>query len=415
MESRKNWAGNLTYSAEWLHKPTSVAQVQDLACQCQKLRALGTRHCFNAIADCPQDMLSTERLTKILGLDPEQRTVTIESGVRYGELASFLHAKGFALPNLASLPHISVAGAVATGTHGSGDRNGNLATSVVGMELVKASGDKVALSRATHGTDFDGMVVHLGALGVVTQLTLAVEPTFEIAQTAYTNLPVVALLAHFDEITSSGYSVSLFTDWQSDFINQVWVKSKTGDFPETLFGAQKATEDRHPLPDHSAESCTTQCGILGPWHERLPHFKLAFTPSSGAELQSEYFVGRENALAAFTAIATLREKLAPHLMISEIRTIAADNLWLSPHYQRDSVGFHFTWKQNIPEVLALLPVIEDALAPFAPRPHWGKVFTMRPTNYPKLPEFLRLCHEFDPGGKFWNEFLEQVLPKESRQ
>ena len=409
MESRKNWAGNLTYSAEWLHKPTSVAQVQDLACQCQNLRALGTRHCFNTIADCPQDMLSTERLTKILGLDRERRTVTIESGVRYGELASFLHAEGFGLPNLASLPHISVAGAVATGTHGSGDRNGNLATSVVGMELVKASGDKVALSRATHGADFDGMVVHLGALGVVTQLTLAIEPTFEIAQTAYTNLPVAALLAHFDEITSSGYSVSLFTDWQSDSINQVWVKSTTGDFPETLFGAQKATEDRHPLPAHSAESCTTQCGIPGPWHERLPHFKLAFTPSSGAELQSEYFVGRESALAAFGAIAVLREKLAPHLMISEIRTIAADSLWLSPHYQRDSVGFHFTWKQNIPEVLALLPVLEEALAPFAPRPHWGKVFTMRPTNYPKLPEFMRLCKEFDPSGKFWNAFLEHVL------
>ena len=413
MESRKNWAGNLTYSAEWLHKPTSVAQVQDLVCQCRQLRALGTRHCFNAIADCPEDMISTEKLTKILGLDREQQTVTIESGVRYGELASFLHAEGFALPNLASLPHISVAGAVATGTHGSGDGNGNLATSVMGMELVKASGEKVPLSRETHGDDFDGMVVHLGALGIVTQLTLKIQPTYEIAQTAYTNLPVESLLAHFDEITSAGYSVSLFTDWQSAFVNQVWVKSKTGDVPETLFGAQKATQDRHPLPDHSAESCTPQCGIPGPWHERLPHFKLAFTPSSGAELQSEYFVARENALAAFTAIAALREKLAPQLMISEIRTIAADNLWLSPHYQRDSVGFHFTWKQNIPEVMALLPTIEEALAPFAPRPHWGKVFTMKPTNYPKLPDFLRLREVFDPEGKFTNAFLKNtILPSE---
>ena len=408
MESRKNWAGNLTYSAERLHYPETVEQVQDVVRRCQVLRALGTRHCFNTIADCPQDMLSTEGLTKILGLDREQQTVTIESGVRYGELAVSLNAEGFALPNLASLPHISVAGAVATGTHGSGDGNGNLATSVVGMELVKANGEKVTLSRQTHGDDFDGMVVHLGALGVVTKLTLKIQPSFEIAQTAYTNLPVEALLAHFDAITSAGYSVSLFTDWQSAFVNQVWVKSKTGDVPETLFGAQKATENRHPLPDHSAESCTTQCGIPGPWHERLPHFKLAFTPSSGAELQSEYFVGRENALAAFEAIAALKEKLAPHLMISEIRTIAADNLWLSPHYQRDSVGFHFTWKQNIPEVLALLPVIEEALAPFDPRPHWGKVFTMRPTNYPKLPDFLRLCNEFDRSGKFWNTFLENM-------
>nr|WP_309688285.1 FAD-binding protein [Armatimonas sp.] len=410
MESQRNWAGNLTYSAEWLHKPESIAQVQELVCQCRRLRALGTRHCFNAIADCPEDMLSTERLTKIVGLDRERQTVTIESGVRYGELASFLHAAGWSLPNLASLPHISVAGAVATATHGSGDGNGNLATSVIGMELVTASGEKVQLSQTTHGDDFFGMVVHLGALGVVTQLTLKIQPTFQIAQMAYANLPVEALKAHFDEITSSGYSVSLFTDWQSDFINQVWVKSKTGEVPETLFGAQKATQDRHPLPDHSAESCTTQCGIPGPWHERLPHFKLAFTPSSGAELQSEYFIGRENALAAFTAIAALRDKLAPHLMISEIRTIAADNLWLSPHYQRNSVAFHFTWHPHTEQVLALLPIIEEALAPFAPRPHWGKIFTMRHTHYPKLPDFLRLCQAFDPHGKFRNAFLETVFP-----
>ena len=410
MESQRNWAGNLTYSAEWLHKPESIAQVQELVCQCRRVRALGTRHCFNAIADCPGDMLSTEKLTKIVGLDRERQTVTIESGVRYGELASFLHAAGWSLPNLASLPHISVAGAVATATHGSGDGNGNLATSVIGMELVTASGEKVALSHTTHGDDFFGMVVHLGALGMVTQLTLAIQPTFQIAQMAYANLPVEALKAHFDEITSSGYSVSLFTDWQSDFVNQVWVKSKTGEaLPGTLFGAQKATQDRHPLPDHSAESCTAQCGIPGPWHERLPHFKLEFTPSSGAELQSEYFVARENALAAFEAISALREKLAPHLMISEIRTIAADNLWLSPHYQRDSVGFHFTWHPHTEQVLALLPTVEEALAPFDPRPHWGKIFTVRPGNYPKLPDFLRLCRAFDPHGKFRNAFLETVL------
>lgn len=406
MTPQRNWAGNLTYSAARWHEPETPAQVQAIVAASQKLRAVGTRHCFNTIADSPEDMLSTARLNRIVGLDVTQQTVTIEGGVRYGELGVFLHERGFALHNLASLPHISVAGAVATATHGSGDHNGNLATTVVGMELVLADGTRLSVSRESHPETFDGMVVHLGALGVVTQLTLAIEPTFPIAQTAYENLPVAALEDHFDQITSAGYSVSLFTDWQSESINQVWVKSK-GTVPETLFGATRAQVERHPLANHSAQSCTPQRGVFGPWHERLPHFKLAFTPSSGAELQSEYFVDRNDALAAFHALAALRDQLAPHLMVSEIRTIAADTLWLSPHEGRDSVGFHFTWKQHIAEVLALLPVLEEALAPFRPRPHWGKVFTMHP---PLDPRFVALAAQLDPTGKFRNAFLENLWP-----
>ena len=406
MSQPRNWAGNLTYSAARWHEPETVAQVQAIVAASQKLRAVGTRHCFNQIADSPEDMLSTARLNRVVGLDTERHTVTIEGGVRYGELGVFLHERGFALHNLASLPHISVAGAVATATHGSGNHNGNLATAVVGMELVLADATRLAVSRESHPESFDGMVVHLGALGVVTQLTLAIEPTFTIAQTAYESLPVAALEDHFEEITSAGYSVSLFTDWQSEHINQVWVKSK-GTVPETLFGATKARVERHPLANHSAESCTPQRGVFGPWHERLPHFKLAFTPSSGAELQSEYFVDRNDALAAFHALAALRDALAPHLMVSEIRTIAADNLWLSPHNGRDSVGFHFTWHPHTDEVLALLPTVEAALAPFRPLPHWGKVFTMQPRLDPR---FVALAAQLDPSGTFRNEYLEMLWP-----
>lgn len=406
MSQHHNWAGNLTYSAARWHEPETVEQVQTIVAASQKLRAVGTRHCFNQIADSPEDMLSTARLNRIVGLDAAQRTVTIEGGVRYGELGVFLHKRGFALHNLASLPHISVAGAVATATHGSGDHNGNLATAVVGMALVLADGTQLSVSRESHPESFDGMVVHLGALGIVTQLTLAVEPAFELAQTAYENLPIPALESHFDEITSAGYSVSLFTDWQSEKINQVWVKSK-GTVPETLFGATKASGECHPLANHSAESCTPQRGVFGPWHERLPHFQLAFTPSSGAELQSEYFVDRNDALAAFHALAALKDQLAPHLMVSEIRTIAADTLWLSPHGSRDSVGFHFTWHPHTDEVIALLPTVEAALAPFRPRPHWGKVFTMQPNLDPR---FVALAAQLDPTGKLRNAFLENLWP-----
>ena len=407
---RRNWAGNYQYEAIDLYRPQNVAEIQELVTTLDKVKALGSRHCFNDIADSPSAQISTENLNRIVSLDKNAMTATIESGLQYGQFCPELDSRGYALHNLASLPHISVAGAVATATHGSGDRNGTLATSVIGMELVTASGDRVLLSRESHGADFEGMIVHLGALGIVTQLTLQLEPTFEIAQTAYAHLPVAQLFAHFDEITGSGHSVSLFTNWQSAFINQVWVKTKTrGEAPATLFGAARAAVDRHPLPEHAAESCTTQCGIVGPWHERLPHFKLAFTPSSGAELQSEYFVARADALAAFEAIAALRETLAPHLMISEIRTIAADMLWLSPCYARDSVAFHFTWHPHLPEVRSLLPIVEAALAPFASRPHWGKLFTMQPTNYPKLPDFQRLCQQLDPHGKFRNAFMEEIF------
>jgi xylitol oxidase len=385
-----------------------------------RLKVLGTRHCFNTIADSPDHLISLKEMNRVIALDGQARTVTVEGGINYGQLCPLLQEKGFALHNLASLPHISVAGACATATHGSGVKNGNLATAVTGLELVIADGTIVSFSKERDEEKLNAAVVGLGAFGVVTKVTLAVQPTFSMRQYVFEDLPLAQATDHFDAIMSAGYSVSLFTDWQRDRINEVWIKSRAdsdssgdGKRPERteLFGARPATKNLHPIAELSAEHCTEQMGVPGPWFERLPHFRMGFTPSSGKELQSEYFVPRQHAVEAMLAIQRMGARIGPHLLISEIRTIDADTLWMSPCYKQPSVALHFTWKQDWPAVSQLLPVIERELAPFNVRPHWGKLFTVSPatlrSRYEKLDAFKKMAAEYDPRGKFQNAFLKQ--------
>lgn len=411
-----NWAGNVTFGAAQVHRPTSVSQVQEIVAASSRIRALGTGHSFNTLADTTGDLISVADLPRVMDIDTTTSTVTVAAGVRYGELVGHLHSAGYALHNLGSLPHISIAGACATGTHGSGVGNGNLSTAVSGVELVSASGDRHRLSRSD--ADFPGVVVALGALGVVTSLTLDIQPTFEMAQYVYDNLPFESALAHFDEIMGSAYSVSLFTDWTGAGFNQVWVKHRldentavaTGDW----FGATAADGPRHPVPGMPVGNCTEQLGVPGPWPSRLPHFRLEFTPSSGDELQSEFLVAKADAVAALTALDGIRDQIAPVLQISEIRTVAADDLWLSPSYRRDSVALHFTWIGDGAAVAPVLDLVEQRLADFAPRPHWGKLFVTRPDvlsgRYERLADFESLMIRYDPAGIFRNTMLDRYFP-----
>ncbi|MCW3117170.1 MAG: linked oxidase [Chitinophagaceae bacterium] len=417
-EKLRNWAGNYIYSTDKLDNAKSVEEVQRLLKKYNKLKVLGTRHCFNGIADSKDHFISLSQFNKDISLDTKANTVTVASGVRYGELATHLYNNGFALHNLASLPHISVAGACATATHGSGSKNGNLATAVSGMEIVTAAGNIIHLSREKDGEQFSGAVVGLGGLGVVTKVTLDIQPAFMVRQDVYENMPLQQLEKKFDTIMSAGYSVSLFTDWQNKNFSEVWIKSRMDEglkpeYKTEFFGAKPATKNLHPIVELSAENCTEQMGIPGPWHERLPHFRMGFTPSSGKELQSEYFVPRDKSYAAILAVQQLHEKITPHLMITEIRTIDADNLWMSPCYKQPSTTIHFTWKQDWPAVSRILPLIEAQLAPFNARPHWGKLFTMSPIHlkslYKKLPDFLQLLKQYDPKGKFRNDFLSRNI------
>jgi xylitol oxidase len=411
----RNWAGNVEYSTESLSSVTSMEQVRDFVRKHNKFKVLGTRHCFNKIADSKDHLLSLRSLDEMVALDSHARTVTVDAGMTYGKLSPLLHSKGFALHNLASLPHISIAGACSTATHGSGEKNGNLATAVAALELVTAAGEVVELSRQNDGATFQGAVVGLGALGVITKIKLDLQPTFMMRQYVYQDLPMRQLIDHFDAIEASAYSVSLFTDWQKQRVNEVWLKSRTEagqafEAKPEFFGAKLATRNLHPIAELSAENCTEQMGVLGPWYERLPHFRLGFTPSAGKELQSEYFIPRQHAVEAILSVERLRDQVGPHLMISEIRTIAADQFWMSPCYKQPCVAIHFTWKQDWPAVQNLLPVIERELAPFSARPHWGKLFTMTPAQLrfvyaERLAEFIGLAKKFDPQGKFRNDFL----------
>ncbi len=405
-----NWAGNYTFRAAEHVSPSSVEEIQHLVRSRPRLKALGRRHSFNSIADTTGTHISLDRL-KSTTLDSDARTVTVGAGISYGELAPWLDRRGFALHNLASLPHISVAGACATATHGSGLGNACLAEAVSAIEFVDGRGNLHKLTRASHPGQFFGAVVGCGALGIVTSLSLDLLPTFQVAQTVYENLLFETLASHLPGIFASGYSVSLFTDWQGHRATQAWVKRRVpaeSVEPASFFGATRQTRDLHPLPDHFAQSCTPQQGIPGPWHDRLPHFCMEFTPSSGAELQSEYFVPIADGFAAITAVESLRERITPHLFISELRTVAADEHWLSMAHQRDSLAIHFTWKPEWSAVREILPLIEARLAPFRARPHWAKLFTMPHATlrslYPRFSEYEALRRHFDPEGRLASDF-----------
>ncbi|MCK2034592.1 FAD-binding protein [Microbacterium sp. SSW1-49] len=415
--NERNWAGNLTYRASALAHPESVDEVRALLAADGPMRVLGSRHCFNDIADTDGTLIALDRLPVVFEVNAERDAVRVSAGLRYGDIAPLLEAEGLALANLASLPHISVAGAVATGTHGSGDAIGSLASAVRAVTILTAGGEIRSLRRGDDG--FDGAVVSLGALGVVLDLTLDVEPTYQVSQYVFEHPSWDAVLADFDEVTSIGTSVSLFSTWErTDFVDQIWVKQRQPEAREaareSLFerlGAEPAVSKRHPILGVDPIACTEQFGAPGPWFERLTHFKLEYTPSAGAELQSEYLVPRAEAVAAIQSVRMLAGQIAPLLLVNEIRTVRADDLWLSSAYGTDAVGIHFTWKPEEEAVRALLPTIEAAL-PETARPHWGKVFTLDPAEmrarYPRGDDFAALAAAYDPERRFVNPYLERL-------
>lgn len=415
---QRNWSGSYTYRARWIHRPRSVEELQQLVAGTPSLRALGSRHSFTSIADA-RELVSLAGIdAPEIAIDPAASTVRVPAAVTYAELAAVLNRRGFALHNLASLPHISVAGAVATASHGSGDRSGNLATAVREIELVTSTGELVSLEQGDR--EFLGAVVGLGALGIAVAMTLSLEPAFEMTQHVFDGLSWDALFEHFDAVTRAGGSVSVFHRFGAG-TEQVWIKRRVDDAGGSpdgalggeLFGAVAASVSRHPIAGMDPVNTTEQLGVPGRWSERLPHFRSGFTPSSGEEIQSEFFVARSDAPGALDALRALAFEIRPLLLIAELRTIAADELWLSPHYHRDSVGLHFTWRRDQRRVEHVLELIESALVPFAPRPHWGKLFradasTIAP-QYERLNDFRALRDRLDPRRTFENDWLRRHL------
>jgi xylitol oxidase len=407
----KNWSGTVTFQDSKTLAPKSVDELAKIVASEPKIRARGSAHCFNAMADTSAASVTFENMLQEIVIDKDRAIVTVPAGMKYGELAVALHDRGWALHNMASLPHISVAGAIATATHGSGVGNGNLATAVRGLEIVLPDG---SIKKVTsEDPDFAGYVVGLGLLGIVSKVELAIEPTFNIEQTVYRGMSRETYVANLDEIMSLAYSVSYFTTWAAAGGGEVWAKFRSGiKAPARLFEAYPATSNRHPLPGLDPEPCTEQMAVTGPWHLRLPHFKMEFTPSAGDEIQSEFFVDRKDAPAAIAALEKIAPQINAILWVTEIRAIAADDLWMSPHYQRDSIGIHFTWKK-VDAVYEFVKIVEAVLAPFKYRPHLGKVFSASPeylkSVMPKMDDFIKLVQQIDPENKFGNSFTDNLL------
>ena len=408
--NERNWAGNYTYRAQVV-RPHSVDELQSLVATQERIRALGTRHSFTDIADTDGVLVSLEGLPPAPRLDEPRHSVSVSGGATFHTLSQDLHRQGWALATMASLPHISVAGAIATGTHGSGKQVKSLAAMVSALEIIQADGE---LRRVERGSpDFDGSVVNLGALGVVTRVTLDLVPTFDMWQVVWLEMPWDTVVADFDTMMSSGYSVSLFTTWTGATVPQLWVKGLADVEPPDLHPARRAASTGHMIPGMSSDAVTRQLGVVGPWHERLPHFRPSFTPSAGAELQSEYLVPIAHAIEAIEGLRLRAAQFAPLLLVSEIRTVAADDLWLSGAFAADVVALHFTWQPQLEAVYAVLPELERLLLPLGARPHWGKCFTAtRPelaAAYPMLDRFRQLRDRSDPTRKFDNAFLDRVL------
>jgi xylitol oxidase len=416
----RNRAGNVVFRPRAFHRPRSLGELQRLVSQARHARALGTGHSFSRIAATDGDLISLAGLPKTISIDAARRAVTISANVSYTELAPKLNARGYALPNLASLPHINVAGACQTATHGSGSRNASLAGGVSQLRMVTADGELLTLGRDAPA--FRGAVAALGCLGIVTSLTLDIVAAFGVRQHVCEGVPLEAFCEHFGRTFASGYSVSAFTGWASGAIDQLWVKERDQHSSPALMeilrlyagrGVTVADGPRHPVPGMPPEYCTQQLGVPGPWHQRLPHFRAGFVPSAGNELQSEYLLPREAAPAAVRALQPIGGQIAPVLQVCEIRTIAADELWLSPCYGRDSAGIHFTWIAGERAVRPVMAAVEERLAPLGARPHWGKLFRMPPelvqARYERLDDFRRLAAGLDPAAKFSNELTRTYL------
>lgn len=407
----QNWAGTHVYTAPRIVSASSVEEVRRAVAGDGPVHALGTRHSFTDLPDTTGTLIDLAGLSGGFVLDEDARTVEVAAGTRYGELALWLDGRGWALHNLGSLPHISVGGATATGTHGSGDRNGVLTSAVRGIRYVAADGD---VHEVRHGdADFAALAVGLGAFGVVVALTLEVQPSYRARQDVYQNVSWDAALERFDEVTGAGYSVSVFTRWEPELLGDVWVKTRleTDDdpVPDELLDGTRVIEANplEGLPD-----LTVLGGVPGPWMERLPHFRLDGTPSFGDEIQSEYFVPRSSASAALQAMRELAPLVQPVLFVSELRTAASDDLWLSGAYERDFLAIHFTWHNDDAGVRAVLPAVEQALAPFGARPHWGKLHLFDAADmarvHPRLADARAVFDARDPGRRFANAHLERI-------
>ncbi len=410
----RNWAGNIGYSSADLRTPATVAELQELVSTSPKVRATGTRHSFSRVVDTSGVLVSTAGLGHAVEIDEVRGLAWVPAAATYAHVASVLEDAGWALHNMGSLPHISVAGACATGTHGSGVGNGCLASRVVEVEAVAGSGELVT-GRAGD-PDFGGLVLSLGSWGVTTRLAVRVEPSYSVSQEVVLDMPMASVARDIQGILAAAYSVSLFLSFRDPaVVDSAWLKQRSADGValDSLWGGRRAAIQVHPIIGFDPNAATDQLGSSGPWYERLPHFKPWFTPSAGDELQSEFFVPRDAASAVLLALSGRSGEFAAALQTMEIRTVASDEMWLSPFQGRETLAVHATWTSDFRLVRPALERLEDTLRPFEPRPHWGKVFLnfdkdWVASTYPGVSKYRELAERLDPDRRFVNDFVEEL-------
>ena len=411
----RNWGGNLNFSTQELVSVESISQLQDLVAKARAVKVMGSRHSFSTIGDTTGTLISLKNLKLDIEIDSAKEEALIPAGALYAQAARYLESKGWAFINLASLTEITIAGAVLSATHGSGDKNGNLSSHVVGIEIVLPSGELLKIDRE-NSPEFPGFVVSLGALGVITKYRMKIVPSYNAKQYVYDGVTSKSISANFDEIFSSAYSVSFFSTWAPGGSGRVWKKFKDDgsgeNMPATLFDGKIATENLHPVRGMDATPCTDQMGVSGKWLERIQHFKLDSTTPEGNEVQTEYFVDRKHVKEYIAGLESIGDRIAPLVFATEIRTMTSDDLWLSGAYGRETVGFHFTWR-NVPGVHELLPEIENILGKHGGRPHWSKLFEVNPAalagRYPMYSKFEDLLAKYDPEKKFRNHFIDRYF------
>jgi len=409
-----NWSRTHCFGATELRRPTSIGELQQsivaAVASGQGVRTIGSRHSFTDIADSDV-VVDLGALPEQFAVSPDRTSVTVSGAMTYARLASLLEPHQLAIANMASLPHLSIAGAISTATHGSGTTNGNLATAVLSLKIMTSAGELRHVQRSD--TQFSAAVVALGAMGAIVAIELAVEPAFDVEQAVHNRLSWSRLHPSLDEVFDAAYSVSVFTDWRDHV--QLWTKRRVDQATldhATLHDGVQASQPEHPVPGADASSCTNQ-QEPGLWSHRLPHFRSDEVPSVGAEVQSEFFVERALMGQAIERLRSIGDALEPVIMVSEIRTIGADNIWLSPQYQRDCAAFHFTWHHDVVAAHAAADLVTDTLAPLRPIPHWGKVFDPRRFDfdqlYPNLRSALACFQEWDPTSTFTNAWMRNTI------
>lgn len=411
----QNWARNLTFSESEFLEIDSFSQLQEVVNTSSRVKVLATGHSFSPIADTEGKLISLKKLDSSIYIDSVNQTVSVSAGTSYAQLARYLEENGWALENLASLGEITIAGAIMTATHGSGSANSVLSNAVVEIEMVLASGEKLLLNEQNIA-EFKGFIVSIGALAVFTRLKLRIVKSFSIKQIVYENITSKSVAQHFDEIFDAAYSVSYFNNWARDSSGQIWMKFLSDKDISTLaknaFGGNLAVANQHPVKVNDPSTCTEQMGVTGKWLYRLPHFKLDSSPASGDEVQTEYLVDRKYVKEYIGELSAIGDEIASRVYATEIRTIKADDLWLSGAYQRPTVGFHFTWKKSA-DIENFLPKIEQILGQYNGRPHWGKLFSTDKdqliSRYPKFSDFQKLLKKYDPNGKFRNQFIDRYF------